>query len=406
MNPLQSQKTFTGRYLKNLTLYVFTAMMGGVLAGHYAPEQSIKLGVVSRYFFMILETLILPVIFMAVMYGISQLSEIKNARNVIGQTILYFLILSSAAIMIGFIFGLMMQPGADTGIDITRINTSLPKTFEIKDGSLSTLLYLNRHGIFLLLSILMGIAMNLTPQKAKFLNILDRGGNIFYTVIKYLYIILPLIIFCNIAYGVAVYGINTLLPLSKVVATVYIADIVFIFGVLGLVSYLFKFNLWKFLLDIKEEIILVVSTSSSKTAFPLIFEKMESQGYSRKILRFIIPLGYNFNLAGACIYLSVTCCFLVQFYNISLNIYDYLWLFIIISITSKTASGVPGSGFLALIFTLNRFGKIPLTDIALLYSVDRFMNEARSVTNFIGIAVSGAIISKINQQQKNKSLSA
>ncbi|MGE8434258.1 cation:dicarboxylate symporter family transporter [Chryseobacterium joostei] len=406
MNPLESQKTFTGKYLKNLTLYVFTAMMGGVLAGHYAPEQSIKLGVVSRYFFMILETLILPVIFMAVMYGISQLSEIKNAKNVIGQTILYFLIMSSVAIMIGFIFGLVMQPGSDTGIDVTRINTSLPKTFEIKDGSLSTLLYLNRHGIFLLLSILMGIAMNLTPQKAKFLSILDRGGNIFYTVIKYLYIILPLIIFCNIAYGVAVYGINTLLPLSKVVATVYIADIVFIFGVLGLVSYLFKFNLWKFLLDIKEEIILVVSTSSSKTAFPLIFEKMESQGYSRKILRFIIPLGYNFNLAGACIYLSVTCCFLVQFYNISLNVQDYIWLFIIISITSKTASGVPGSGFLALIFTLNRFGKIPLTDIALLYSVDRFMNEARSVTNFIGIAVSGAIISKINQHQKSKTLSA
>ncbi|PWN63281.1 cation:dicarboxylate symporter family transporter [Chryseobacterium oncorhynchi] len=406
MNPLESQKTFTGKYLKNLTLYVFTAMMGGVLAGHYAPEQSIKLGVVSRYFFMILETLILPVIFMAVMYGISQLSEIKNARNVIGQTILYFLIMSSVAIMIGFVFGLVMQPGSDTGIDVTRINTSLPKTFEIKDGSLSILLYLNRHGIFLLLSILMGIAMNLTPKKEKFLSILDRGGNIFYTVIKYLYIILPLIIFCNIAYGVAVYGINTLLPLSKVVATVYIADIVFIFGVLGLVSYLFKFNLWKFLLDIKEEIILVVSTSSSKTAFPLIFEKMESQGYSRKILRFIIPLGYNFNLAGACIYLSVTCCFLVQFYNISLNIQDYIWLFIIISITSKTASGVPGSGFLALIFTLNRFGKIPLTDIALLYSVDRFMNEARSVTNFIGIAVSGAIISKINQHQKSKTLSA
>ncbi|WP_276877171.1 cation:dicarboxylate symporter family transporter [Chryseobacterium joostei] len=406
MNPLESQKTFTGKYLKNLTLYVFTSMMGGVLAGHYAPEQSIKLGVVSRYFFMILETLILPVIFMAVMYGISQLSEIKNAKNVIGQTILYFLIMSSVAIMIGFIFGLVMQPGSDTGIDVTRIKTSLPKTFEIKDGSLSTLLYLNRHGIFLLLSILMGIAMNLTPKKEKFLRILDRGGNIFYTVIKYLYIILPLIIFCNIAYGVSVYGINTLLPLSKVVATVYIADIVFIFGVLGLVSYLFKFNLWKFLLDIKEEIILVVSTSSSKTAFPLIFEKMESQGYSRKILRFIIPLGYNFNLAGACIYLSVTCCFLVQFYNISLNVQDYIWLFIIISITSKTASGVPGSGFLALIFTLNRFGKIPLTDIALLYSVDRFMNEARSVTNFIGIAVSGAIISKINQHQKSKTLSA
>ncbi|MDC8098560.1 MULTISPECIES: cation:dicarboxylate symporter family transporter [Chryseobacterium] len=403
MNLLQSQKTFTGRYLKNLTLYVFTAIIGGVLIGHYAPEISIKLGVVSRYFFIILETIILPIIFMAIMYGICQLSDIKNATRIVWQTILYFLVISSIAIVLGFIFGSIMQPGADTGINTSKINTSLPKTFEIKDGKLSTILYLNRHGLFLILSIVLGISMNLSKGRDRFLKLLDQGLGIFYTFIKYLYLVLPIIIFCNIAYGVAIYGINTLLPLSKVVATVYLADIVFIFGILGLISYLFKFNLLKFLLNIKEEIILVITTSTSKTAFPLIFEKMESEGYSRKILRFIIPLGYNFNLAGACIYISVTCCFLVQFYNISLTINDYIWLFIIISFTSKTASGVPGSGFLALIFTLNRFGKIPLTDLALLYSVDRFMNEARSVTNFIGIAVAGAIISKFNQQQKKNS---
>ncbi|MGE8526698.1 cation:dicarboxylate symporter family transporter [Chryseobacterium rhizosphaerae] len=403
MNLLQSQKTFTGRYLKNLTFYVFTAIIGGVLIGHYAPEISIKLGVVSRYFFIILETIILPIIFMAIMYGICQLSDIKNATRIVWQTILYFLVISSIAIVLGFIFGSIMQPGADTGINTSKINTSLPKTFEIKDGKLSTILYLNRHGLFLILSIVLGISMNLSKGRDRFLKLLDQGLGIFYTFIKYLYLVLPIIIFCNIAYGVAIYGINTLLPLSKVVATVYLADIVFIFGILGLISYLFKFNLLKFLLNIKEEIILVITTSTSKTAFPLIFEKMESEGYSRKILRFIIPLGYNFNLAGACIYISVTCCFLVQFYNISLTINDYIWLFIIISFTSKTASGVPGSGFLALIFTLNRFGKIPLTDLALLYSVDRFMNEARSVTNFIGIAVAGAIISKFNQQQKKNS---
>jgi aerobic C4-dicarboxylate transport protein len=406
MNFLQPQKTFTGKYLKNLTLYVFTAMICGVLAGHYIPEESIKLGVVSRYFFMVLEAFILPVIFMAIIYGICQLSEIKNASNIVLQTIFYFLTVTSIAIIVGLVFGLVMQPGSDTGINVSHINTTLPKAFEIKDGHFSTVLYLNRHSIFLFLSILIGVTMNFSSKKEKFLSVLDRGTGMFYTVIKYLYIVLPFIIFCNIAYGVAVYGINTLLPLSKVVATVYLADIVFIFGVLGLISYLFKFNLWKFLLDIKEEIILVITTSSSKTAFPLIFEKMESEGYSRKILRFIIPLGYNFNLAGACIYISVTCCFLVQFYNIPLSFNDYIWLFVIISITSKTASGVPGSGFLALIFTLNRFGKIPLTDIALLYSVDRFMNEARSVTNFIGIAVSGAIISKINQHQKSEIPSA
>ncbi|KFF10315.1 C4-dicarboxylate ABC transporter [Chryseobacterium soli] len=399
MSLFQTRKTFTSQYLKNLTLYVFVAIIGGVLTGQYAPELSIKLGVVSQYFFRVLEMLILPVIFMAITYGICHLSDIKNASRVVWQTVLYFLIISSVGIALGFIFGFAVQPGANTGIDITKLNTALPENFEIDDRSIGSVLYLNRHGIFLMLSIIIGVSMNRSTKREHFLKILDYALSAFYTIIKYVYIILPLIIFCNIAYGISIYGINTLLPLSKVVATVYLADIVFIFGVLGFVSYLFKFNLLKFLLNIKEEIIMVITTSSSKTAFPMIFEKMESEGYNRKILGFIIPLGYNFNLAGACIYLSVACCFLIQFYSISLSVNDYIWLFIIISITSKTASGVPGSGFLALIFTLNRFGKIPLTDIALLYSVDRFMNEARSVTNFIGIAVSGAIISKLNQNQ-------
>lgn len=401
MNLFHTKKTFTSRYLKNLSLYVFIAIIGGVFTGHYLPEISMKLGVISQYFFMVLETIILPIIFMAIIYGICHLADIKNAGSIVWQTALYFFIMSSVAIALGFIFGFAVQPGANTGIDITQTKAALPKNFEITDTSIASVIYLNRHGIFLIISIIIGIYMNLSKRREGFLKILDQGLTVFYTIIKYLYIILPVVIFCNIAYGISVYGINTLLPLSKVVGTVYLTDIVFIFGVLGLVSYIFKFNLIKFLISIKEEIILVITTSSSKTAFPVIFEKMESEGYSRKILRFVIPLGYNFNLAGACIYISVACCFLIQFYNISLSINDYIWLFIIISVTSKTASGVPGSGFLALIFTLNRFGKIPVADIALLYSVDRFMNEARSVTNFIGIAVSGAIISKINPSAKS-----
>jgi aerobic C4-dicarboxylate transport protein len=223
---------------------------------------------------------------------------------------------------------------------------------------------------------------------------------LFYIGIKYLYLVLPVIIFCNIAYGISVYGISTLLPLSKIVATVYLACIIFIFGILGTLCYFFKINFREFLVDIKDEIILVMTTSSSKTAFPMIFEKLENQGYEKKIIRFLIPLGYNFNLAGACIYISACCIFLVQFYSIPMGWNDYFLLFLIISITSKTASGVPGSGFLALIFTLDKFGKIPLTDIALLYSVDRFMNEARSVTNFIGIAVSSALIAKLNPSKE------
>ncbi|MBV8327993.1 MAG: cation:dicarboxylase symporter family transporter [Chryseobacterium sp.] len=394
MKPLFKQRTFTDSYLRNLTLYVFTAIICGALTGYYFPETGRHLEKVSTYFFMLLEILIVPVIFIAVTYGVSYIFSIKNAFRIVGQMILYFLIITSVSTLLGMASGLLLKPGADTGISLSTIHKSLPERFLSKA---TNPLHVSNYVILLLLSISAGIAIGLSRGKDKILRVLDEGKNLFFKLIKYVYIFLPVVIFCNIAYAISVYGINTLLPLSKIVATVYLTSLFFIFGILGVVTAYFKINLWDFLISIKEEIILVVATSSSKTAFPMIFDKMESQGYDRKILRFVIPLGYNFNLAGACIYLSISCIFLVQFYNISLSIQDYFWLFIIISIASKTASGVPGSGFLALMFTLSRFGKIPATDLALLYSIDRFMNEARSVTNFIGITISAAIISKLNQ---------
>ncbi|GAE65401.1 cation:dicarboxylase symporter family transporter [Chryseobacterium indologenes] len=398
MSSLPKQKTFTDSYLRNLSLYAFTAIICGALTGYYFPEVGRHLELVSHYFFVLLEVLIVPIIFIAVTYGVSYIFSIENAFKIVGRMILYFLAITSVSILLGLAFGLLLKPGADTGISTAVIHKEIPGHFLNHPNNP---LQISNYVIFLLISISAGVAIGLSGAKNKLINILDEGKNLFFKLIKYLYIFLPIVIFCNIAFGISVYGINTLLPLSKVVATVYLASLVFIFGILGLVTSLFRISLWDFLISIKEEIILVVATSSSKTAFPIIFDKMESQGYDRKILRFVIPLGYNFNLAGACIYLSISCIFLVQFYNISLGTSDYIWLFIIISMASKTASGVPGSGFLALMFTLSRFGKIPVTDLALLYSVDRFMNEARSVTNFIGIAVSAAVISKLNQHHKD-----
>ncbi|WP_027375594.1 MULTISPECIES: cation:dicarboxylate symporter family transporter [Chryseobacterium] len=398
MSSLPKQKTFTDSYLRNLSLYAFTAIICGALTGYYFPEVGRHLELVSHYFFVLLEVLIVPIIFIAVTYGVSYIFSIENAFKIVGRMILYFLAITSVSILLGLGFGLLLKPGADTGISTAVIHKEIPGHFLSQPNNP---LQISNYVIFLLISISAGVAIGLSGAKNKLINILDEGKNLFFKLIKYLYIFLPIVIFCNIAFGISVYGINTLLPLSKVVATVYLASLVFIFGILGLVTSLFRISLWDFLISIKEEIILVVATSSSKTAFPIIFDKMESQGYDRKILRFVIPLGYNFNLAGACIYLSISCIFLVQFYNISLGTSDYIWLFIIISMASKTASGVPGSGFLALMFTLSRFGKIPVTDLALLYSVDRFMNEARSVTNFIGIAVSAAVISKLNQHHKD-----
>ncbi|WP_292010243.1 cation:dicarboxylase symporter family transporter [Chryseobacterium sp.] len=397
MNSLPEQKIFTGSYLKNLSLYVFLSIIGGALFGYYFPDISRKLKVVSYYFFVTLEALIVPVIFIATTYGISNIFNKRNAFKITGQMILYFLLITSVSIVWGAGFGLLLKPGSNTGIILSSAEGKLPQQFIDHIGISNTPWYTSEYAIFLFISITVGILINVFNKRESFMQALDTGKNLFYSLVKYLYIVLPPVIFCNIAYSISVYGINTLLPLSKVVASAYLANIVFIFGILGLVAYLFGINIWNFLISIKEEILLVVATSSSKTAFPMIFEKLEFQGYDREILRFVIPLGYNFNLAGACIYLSICCLFLIQFYNISLDIEDYMILFLIISIASKTASGVPGSGFLALIFVLSRFKKIPMSDLALLYSIDRFMNEARAVTNFIGIALSGAIISKLNQ---------
>ncbi len=392
------QKTFSDTYVRSLSLYIFAAIICGALTGYYFPEVSKKLRIVSYYFFQVLELLIVPVIFIATTYGVSYVFSIQNAFRITVQMICYFLLITTISILLGLGFGFLLKPGADTGIDITSVGKYISDSPVI---GYKGLLYINNYMILILLSIVGGIVINFFKNKDRILLLLDNGREMLYKLIKYLYFLLPIVVFCNIAYSISVYGINTLLPLSKLVATVYLACIVFIVGILGIVSYLFKINLWDFLISIKEEIVLVLATSSSKTAFPMIFEKMESQGYNRKILRFIIPLGYNFNLAGACIYLSIACIFLVQLYNIHLDYTDYIWLFIVVSIASKTASGVPGSGFLALVFTLDKFGKIPMSEIALLYSIDRFMNEARAVTNFIGIAIGGAIISKINQKHIN-----
>lgn len=399
MDHSSTNKTFTASYLRNLTFFVFVAILGGIATGYFFPTVGSTLTHVGDYFFKVLEVLILPVIFFAIVYGICHLSRVANPDRMIWQTVLYFILITSVCILLGFTFAFIIQPGKNAMIDLKDLAPTLPRTYEENDdGSLLSVLYLNRHAIFLFMAIGLGTAINFSQKKEYILQMLDGGLNFFGRAIKYLYLTLPFIIFCNIARSIAVYGIDALLPLSKALATVYLTDIVFVFGILGLVTRLFGFDLWSFLLLLKEEILLVMTTSSSKTAFPMIFDKLHAKGYDPNILGFVIPLSYCFNLAGACIYIAVSCIFLVQFYNIPLTFTDYVWLFIIISFTSKTASGVPGSGFLALIFTLSRFGKIPMTDVALLYSVDRFMNEARSVTNFIGIAVCGAVISKINQK--------
>ncbi|KGE15932.1 dicarboxylate/amino acid:cation symporter [Sphingobacterium deserti] len=388
--------TFTGNYLRNLSLFTFIAIVAGVATGYFFPTTAISFNDGGGRFLKLLEIIVLPVIFLAIVQGICNLSQVPHANRMMWQTAIYFICITSLCILLGFAFAGIIKPGEIINSNLKDFYPALPRFYEKKDynGQFS-IVYRNRHVLFLLLAIGLGIYINLSANKEKMVIWLNCIQNFILKIVKYTYLLLPFIIFCNIAYSISIYGLHALIPLSKVLATVYLANIVFIFGLLGLIARLFGFNLWDLLVLLKEEILLVMATSSSKTAFPMIFEKLQAKGYDINILGFVIPLGYCFNLAGACIYIAVSSIFFVQFYKISMSFTDYLWLFAIISFTSKTASGVPGSGFLALVFTMGRF-HIPTADIALLYAVDRFMNEARSITNFIGITVCGVVINKLN----------
>ena len=388
--------SFTGGYIRNLTVLVFVAILGGTLFGYYMPENCALLFVVSSYFFKLLALLILPVIFLAIVYGICKIAKLSNPQLLVWHTLLYFVLETSLCIVLGLTFASLIQPGKSSYLATVPQNESFAFVLELQgDGSLVSKIYANRQIVFLILALVLGVSICISKYRESCVRMLEGSLSCFYRLIKYVYLLLPFVVFCNIAYSMSIYGIDALLPLSKVLATVYLTNIFFVGIVLGLLGYWFGIDIWVFLRLLKAEIFLVLVTSSSKTAFPMVFEKLPAQGYSRSIVSFVIPLGYCFNLAGACIYLSICTVFLVQFYDISLQLKDYIRLFFIITLTSKTASGVPGSGFLALMFTLDRFGGIPMSSMMFLYSIDRFMNEARAVTNFMGIAMCAAVLSKI-----------
>lgn len=221
------QKTFTDSYLRNLTLYVFTAIICGALTGYYFPEVGKQLEKVSSYFFMLLEVLIIPVIFIAVTYGVSYIFSTKNAFKIVIQMVLYFLIITSISIGLGIGSGLLLKPGANTGIIISS-HKALPERFLT---TASNPLHISNYVLFLFISISAGVVIGILKKRNNIFKALDAGRNLFFRLIKYVYLFLPIVIFCNIAYGISVYGINTLLPLSKIVATVYLTSVFFIFGI-------------------------------------------------------------------------------------------------------------------------------------------------------------------------------
>jgi aerobic C4-dicarboxylate transport protein len=352
--------------------------------------------------------LIGPIIFLTIVLGIAGMSDMKKVGRVGGKALLYFEIVSSLALIIGVAVANIVRPG-DGVVPLHAADASKLAVYQKAAAEMhwvDFLAHIVPNTIFdafakgdilqiLFFAVLFGFGLSRVGESARpLVNFFDMLSKVFFDIMKIIMRVAPIGAFGGMAYTISTYGIKTLQPLASLMASVYITMFLFIFVVLNLICYLYKFSLWKYLKFIKEEILIVWGTSSSESALPGMMLKLEKFGCSKSVVGLVIPTGYSFNLDGTTIYLSMSVIFLAQVFHIPLSLGQQLTIIAILMITSKGAAGVTGSGFIVLTSTLAAIKVIPIEGVAILLGVDRFMSEARAITNVIGNGVATIVIAK------------
>lgn len=375
------------KIFKNLTFWVLTAIFSGVLLGHYDPATAVKMEFLGKSFIQIVKLFIAPIILLTITIGISNMGDIKKVGRVGIKSILYFEVVTTFALLIGIVVAYLIEPGK--GVATGPMASSSIQPYQQKAEQFSWWqFFMDNFTIqVLIFSVLAGILLNLYPHKHKIINPLTLASKNVFKALHFVMYLAPLGAFGGMAYTIGKYGVQTLLPLMKLMASVYATMGIFIFVVLYLILLYYKINLLKLLKYIRQELLVVLGTSSSEAALPSLMEKLEKVGCDKPVVGLVVPAGYAFNLDGTTIYLSMATLFLSQVYQVSLSFEQMLTIIGILMVTSKGAAGVTGSGFVVLASTLSAVKVIPIEGLALLLGVDRFMSEARSITNFIGNAV-------------------
>ena len=387
----------------NLTFWVLAAITSGALLGHFYPEMGIKMQPLGKYFIEVVKVFINPIIFITISLGISGMNDLKKVGRVGGKAILYFEIVTTFALLIGIIVAHFIQPGA--GVNTNAIKGGDISKFTTGAKEFSWLQFLKDNATIqvLLFSIAFGILLSKLKWKEKIIPRLQWSSKYIFKALHIVMLFAPIGAFGGMAYTIGKYGIATLLPLGKLMITVYITMGVFVFFCLGLILRYYKISILKFLNYIKEELLIVLGTSSSEAALPSLMEKLEKMGCSKPVVGLVVPAGYSFNLDGTTIYLSMAVIFLAQVFSVELTISQMLTIIGILMVTSKGAAGVTGSGFIVLASTLSAVQVIPIEGLALLLGVDRFMSEARAITNFIGNGVATVFLAnQENAFDRNK----
>jgi len=384
---------------KNLTFWVLIAIIAGIVLGHYDPAKGIKMEIVGKTFVDIIKLFIGPIIFLTIVLGISGMGDLKKVGRIGLKSLIYFEVLTTFALAIGIVVAVLVQPGkiSKTGLQV-QDPSKYTKAPAHGGFNWAEFFFSNFTLQILLVAIIVGIILNFSKHREYAVVQLGKLSKIVFKGLKYVMYLAPLGAFGGMAYTIGKFGLDTLVPLAKLMGTVYLTMFVFVFLVLGSILRYYKLSIFQFLKYIKEELLLVLGTSSSESALPTLMLKLEKMGCSKSVVGLVVPTGYSFNLDGTSIYLSMSVIFLAQLYNVHLSLGEMASITGILMITSKGAAGVTGSGFIILASTLTAIHKIPIEGLAFLLGVDKFMSEARAITNMIGNGVATIVIAKSEKE--------
>lgn len=382
----------------NLTFWVLIAIIAGILLGHYNPALAMNMKMIGDGFISIVKLFIAPIIFLTIVLGISGMGNLRKVGRIGLKALIYFEVVTTFALAIGVAVAYLIEPGK-----IDRSGLQVQDAAKYTSAPAAEFSWLN---FFLdnitlqvlLAAIIVGIALNYYKKREETVAVLYKCSHYVFLALKWVMYLAPLGAFGGMAYTVGKFGLHTLIPLGKLMVTVYITMAVFIFLILGGILRYYKVSIWAFLKYIKAELLIVLGTSSSEAALPNLMKKLENMGCSKPVVGLVVPTGYSFNLDGTSIYLSMAVIFLAQLYNVQLTWGEIATIIGLLMVTSKGAAGVTGSGFIVLASTLTAIHKIPLEGLAFLLGVDKFMSEARAITNFIGNGVATIVISKTEKE--------
>ena len=409
------------RLFKNLTFQVLTAIVIGILLGIFAPETAKMMEPLGTLFINAVKMIIAPIIFLTIVIGIAKMGDMKKVGRVGGKALLYFEIVTTIALAIGLIIANIVKPGH--GVALVQSDAAAEQIAQYTKGSAEMgffdfLFHIVPSNVFaafangeiiqvVFFAVLFGFALAALGKVGEpVVDLFDRLAEVFYKIINMIMRVAPIGAFGAIAFTIGNYGISSLIPLAKLMASVYATMIIFVFVILNIICRMYGFSLWKYLKYIKEELLIVLGTSSSESVLPRMMERMEELGCSKSVTGLVIPTGYSFNLDGTSIYLSMAVIFLAQVSDVHLSIAQQITVIAILMLTSKGAATVTGGGFIVLASTLSAMHVIPMAGLALLLGVDRFMSEARAIINMIGNGIAAIVVAKSEKEFDPKRLEA